>query len=92
MHFLLFGTLPTIPDMPRHMPKYFFAALHPCSPLLLPYFLLEDKISHHCGGCVIKNDGNVDDDLGDDDDGGVGGVGRARYAQHHRCKCLIGLA
>ena len=23
---------------------------------------------------------------------GVGGVGRARYAQHHRGKCLIGLA
>ena len=36
------------------------------------------------------DNGDLDDDLGDDD--GVGGVGRARYAQHHRGKCLIGLA
>ena len=36
------------------------------------------------------DNGDLDDDLGDDD--GVGGVGRARYAEHHRGKCLIGLA
>ena len=46
----------------------------------------------HCSGGTknyVAND-SVADDLGDDD--GVGGVGRARYAQHHGGKCLIGLA
>ena len=45
-------------------------------------------------GCKEKilhvDNGGDEDDLGDGD--GVGGVGRARYAQHHRGKCLIGLA
>ena len=46
----------------------------------------------HCSGGTKNyvDNGDLDDDLGDDD--GVGGVGRARYAQHHRGKCLIGLA